>query len=128
MKLCLCGAMQDIDAIEAAGAALRHAGHAVFLPSRGDANHVPQIADKAWFVAEHLDKIQRADAVLLTNFDRAGTRGYVGRSGLMEAAMAYALGKPIFILNAVGDLDVAAELRALGGIVLDGRLDGLKQS
>lgn len=44
------------------------------------------------------NKIAESDAILLLNYPKNGLVGYIGASGLMEAALTYYLKKKIFLL------------------------------
>lgn len=56
---------------------------------------------KRALINEHFRKIIKGDAILVTNFDKKGIRGYIGGNTLMEITIAYHYKKPIFILNEI---------------------------
>ncbi|WP_372921343.1 hypothetical protein [Roseovarius sp.] len=125
--------MALIDEIKSLACQLEALGHQATTPCRGDggasnpsAGEAPSSLPKAFFVADHLNKIKGCDALLIANFPKGRVEGYVGTSALMEAAMAYALGKGIFLLNPPADTSVAGELEALGAIFVEGELGRLK--
>lgn len=49
----------------------------------------------------HFDKVAAGDAVFIINDEKHGVPNYIGGNVLMEMALAFHLGKPIFILNEV---------------------------
>lgn len=125
MKLCVSGSMDLIDEMEALASTLRGHGHTVSTPSRADdpaiASRLPGRASrdvKAIFVEDHLKKIKRCDALLIANLPKNGVDGYVGQSALLEAAMAYALGKRIYVLRPPATPSAATELEALNAVIL----------
>jgi nucleoside 2-deoxyribosyltransferase len=83
---------------------------------------------KKLFIDEHLTKIKGADAVLLANFNKRGIVGYVGANTLMEAAFAYALGKPVFVLNSLGEQPCRPEVLGMQPEFLQGELSQLVDS
>ncbi|MEO1285212.1 MAG: hypothetical protein AAFV92_10075 [Pseudomonadota bacterium] len=127
MKICLSGSMSSIDRMETLSTQLKALGHQVLVPSRGTELHMAErlaradtLERKAIFVEDHLEKIRASDAVVIANFEKDGVSGYVGSSALMEAAMAYALGKQLFVLNESALDDVESDLSSLGAIQLNG--------
>ncbi len=127
MKLCISGSMTFIDEIEKLSTELNALGHQVLVPSRGTEPHLAErLAQgdrrqrKAIFVNDHLEKIRVSDAVIIANFEKDGVPGYIGTSSLLEAAMAYALGKQLFVLNEPGVDDIEDDLSPLGAIQLNG--------
>lgn len=133
MRICISGSMALIDQIEDLARRLEQLGHHPATPCRGDsisfnasAAEPDASSPKAFFVADHLKKIRTCDALLVANFPKNGAAGYVGISTLMEAAMAYALEKRIFLLYPLTDTCHADELEALGAVGLGGDMSSLK--
>ena len=127
VKLCLSGSMTSIDEMVPLSALLDALGHQVLVPSRGTeprmAKRLAQAGTherKAIFVEDHLEKIRESDAVVIANFEKDGVNGYVGTSALMEAAMAYALGKRLYVLNTPAVDGVESDLSSLGAVQLNG--------
>lgn len=127
MKLCLSGSMTSIEQIEKLSKQLNAIGHETSVPSRGTESHMAErLAQaetqekKAIFVEDHLEKIRESEGVVIANFEKNGVSGYVGPSALMEAAMAYALGKHLFVLNDPSDAAADSDLSSLGAIKLGG--------
>ena len=119
--------------MEEAKKRLEMKGHAVFLPhvELGDFRKI-RGKDEEWrrlksgFIREHFEKIRRADAVLILNYDKDGMKNYIGGNTLMELAIAYEHGKQIFILNSVPDgLPYSEEIEVIAPTILDGDLDRL---
>lgn len=75
---------------------------------------------KREFIDAHLEKIKLADGVLIANFKKRGVDGYIGANTLMEAAFAYALKKPIFVLHRLGEQPCRPEVLGMQPIFLEG--------
>jgi len=125
----LCGSMDFFDDMVTIAEFLRIKGLTVYLPEveekKIDYAKVSdaQLAEtKSAFIRQHLEKIRKSDAILIANYAKRGISGYVGANTLIEAAFAYALGKPIFILNEIGEQPCRPELIGLKPSILEGHL------
>lgn len=132
MKICICGSMSFIDEMEAMGAILLGKGHGVTTPEREERERrwetLPldeAVRLKAGYVGGYLEVIRQTDLVLIANYDKSGVAGYVGANALVEAAFAFALGKPVVFLNAPGVQPCQLEALALMGACLGGDLSRL---
>jgi hypothetical protein len=56
---------------------------------------------KAFLMRNHINKVVKADAILVMNLKKNGVEGYIGGNSLVEMAIAFYLRKPIFILNLI---------------------------
>ena len=56
---------------------------------------------KAHYMRTHFEKVEKADAILVLNYEKNGVQNYIGGNVLMEMSLAFWLNKPIFILNEV---------------------------
>ncbi len=57
----------------------------------------------------------------MLNYDRKGIRNYIGGNALMEIGFAHVLGKKIFLLNPVPEIEFyRAEIEATKPVVLHG--------
>lgn len=63
----------------------------------------------------------RTTALLVANVDRYGTPNYVGPNAFGEIAVAFATGRPIYLLQAMPE-QYRSELRAWGARCLNGDL------
>ena len=131
-RVCICGSMTFIDEMEALALTLEEKGYHVDLPMREEdgvswSSLSPEAARarKATFIDAHLEKIRVADVVLIANYRKHEVDGYVGANSLMEAAFAYALGKPVAVLYPVGDQPCQLELQATSALTLEGDLEVL---
>lgn len=75
----------------------------------------------------HFKKVIDSDAILVLNYEKKGTKGYIGGAVLMEMAIAFQNKKPIYILNPISDgLNIKEEIFALKPIFLNGDLRKIK--
>ena len=79
---------------------------------------------KTSLIKAHLKEIERADAVLVANYEKNGIKGYIGGNVLIEMAIAFFLKKPVFVLNPIDEnLGIKEEVYGLNSIFLNGNLN-----
>lgn len=74
------------------------------------------------FIREHFRKIEQADAILILNYEKKGIAGYIGGNTFLEMGYAFGLGKKVYLLHPVPDMDYKTEMHAIQPIVIDGDL------
>lgn len=75
---------------------------------------------------EHFKEVQNGDIILVINNEKHGQANYIGGNVLMEMALAFHLGKPIYIFNDIPETSpFLEEIIALGAIPLQGDLSPL---
>jgi hypothetical protein len=81
---------------------------------------------KAQLMRDHFAEVEKADAILVLNYEKHGVPNYIGGNVLMEMSLAFWLGKPIFIQNEIPE-DSAFEEEIVGmqPIVLHGEASTL---
>lgn len=76
----------------------------------------------------HFKEIEKADAILVANYEKGKIKGYIGGNTLMEITLAFYLKKPIFILNNISkDSLIWEEIYGVNPIFLDGKADNIRQ-
>ena len=110
MKICICCSLTFTNEVIEIGKMLERLGHEVLLPN-GVINHLieqpdldpikAKIETNSWRL--HIDKIRSADAVLICNFLKNCTPGYIGANTYSEIAAAHYFEKPIFALFPLPD-------------------------
>lgn len=146
MKVTLCGSIAFYDKMLDVKSSLESLGHEVKIPPSevpGPDGSMISVAeyykirkeadDGAEWVWErkeeairwHFEKVEWADAVLITNYDKRGISNYVGANTLIEMGLALYLRKPIYLLNSVPVQDSSEEVRGMRPIVLNGDLSKL---
>jgi hypothetical protein len=74
-------------------------------------------------------EIAKADSVLVLNYQKHGVDNYIGGNVLIEMAIAFYLGKPIYILNDIPqESPFVEEIIGLNPVVLHGSLESIKQN
>ena len=76
-------------------------------------------------IREHFHEIDKAEAILVINYDKKGVKGYVGGNTFLEMGYAFGLGKKIYLLYPVPDMDYKVEMHAMRPVVLNGDLKKL---
>ena len=136
----ICGSMAHQEKFAAVARTLKAVGLRVRVPAaEKDINWSSLAEDQALakkkdYMDRHFANIMRSRAVLVCNYEKNNEPGYIGANTLMEMAVAYVSGVPIYLLEKPdgGVNTKAPEVAALGGIVLPngdvaGLIDVLKQ-
>lgn len=81
---------------------------------------------KGEFMRGHFEEVEKADAILVLNFEKNGVNNYIGGNVLMEMALAFWLKKPIFILNEIPtESAYLEEIMGFEAIVLHSKAENL---
>lgn len=122
--------MQFKKEIVAIKAQLESMGWFVFTPELSEKSNeylqLPlesQQETKRGFIKNHFERIKQSDAILVLNYEKKGIAGYIGANTLMEIAVAFEMGKAIYILNPLGTQGCSEEVSVVATQVLDGRVD-----
>ena len=76
---------------------------------------------------EHWEKIQQSDAILVLNYDKNGIKNYIGGNTFLEIGFAYVLGRKIFLLNPIPEVEYyKSEIEAARPIILHGDLNEIR--
>ncbi len=133
MKICICCSLTFTNEVIEVGKMLERLGHEVLLPN-GVINRLMEqpnfdpikakIETNSWRL--HIDKIRSADAVLVCNFLKNCTPGYIGANTYSEITAAHYFEKPIFALFPLPDQPyINEEIRSLPITVLNYDLAGI---
>jgi hypothetical protein len=143
MKITICGSMTFVEEMVAAKRELEANGNEVDMPPTQVTNSAGEVVDvrtfkaqrekaaandkRTWkckgeLIALHFGKIEWSDAILVLNHNKHGVANYIGANSLMEMALAFHLGKPIYLLNPVPDLAYREEILGMQPTVLGGNL------
>ena len=147
MRITLCGSIAFYDEMLRVKTQLEEAGYEVKLPpfeiknDKGEMISVKkyyemrkmETSDTSWIwdqkarsIHEHFDKITWSDAILVTNYDKKGIVGYIGGNTLMEMGLAFHLGKKIYLLNQMPEMQYKEEIIGLRPKVIFGDLSKIK--
>ena len=106
MKITICGSLKFAKDILSIKKQLEDFGHEVRVPLETEA-FAAENTNNDWQrdarqgMLDHYDNIAYSDAVLVTNFDKNWTVGYIWWATLVDMGIACYLRKKIFILNPV---------------------------
>ena len=136
MIITICGSMQFYKEMGQTQSVLERHGHAVLVPkdfyklAHNEAfmgSDEERITTKIEhdFIREHFRKIEKADAILILNYEKKGVVGYIGGNTFLEMGYAFGLNKKIYLLYPVPDMDYSVEMHAMKPIILDGDLGKL---
>jgi nucleoside 2-deoxyribosyltransferase len=134
MNITICGSMKFHEKMRRIQKKLENLGHRVLVPKSIELmdkfGYVNPTIDEAKvqakiqhdFIREHFKKIEKADAILVLNYDKKGIRHYIGGNTFLEIGIAFWLGKKVFLINPVPKMDYAVEMHSMKPIVIDGDL------
>ena len=75
----------------------------------------------------HLDKVNKADVILVLNYDKNGIVNYIGGNTLIEIGVAFWLNKPIYLYNPIPEnISYFEEIKGMRPIVINGNLNLIK--
>jgi nucleoside 2-deoxyribosyltransferase len=131
MTITICGSMQFHKEMAVMRDTLKAKGYRVFVPGELDDIHKNEsymdsdeeritVKIEYDFIREHFRKIEQADAILILNYEKKGIPGYIGGNTFLEMGYAFGLGKKVYLLYPVPDMDYKTEMHAIQPIVLDG--------
>ena len=137
MKITICSSLDFTDAIKEIADSLTSMGHKVIIPmtSRMILNNqvrYDQIIQEKKngeivkrIVAQdtiryYYNKIKESDAIIVLNLEKNDTVGYIGGSVFLEMGFAHVLGKKIFLLNPIPEMNYKDEIKAMQPKILNG--------
>ena len=133
MKIVICGSMTFARKMIEAAEKLEKRGHQVFFPPLApefvDGRRTKDCGGEDVSAKKHIDalklffnEIKKAEAILVLNYKKKGIDNYVGGNSLIEMAFAHVLGKKIFLLNPIPQIDYTSEIIFMEPIVINGDL------
>lgn len=135
MKITVCGSMTFYLEMRAIKEGLTILGHEVLVPNdifneeipveaRPDISDEDKITAKIEedFIREHFRKIQDGDAILVLNYDKKGIVNYIGGNTFLEMGLAFWLGKKIFLMNPIPEMNYSIEMHSMQPVVISGDL------
>ncbi|MFC1598747.1 hypothetical protein ACFL2U_01940 [Patescibacteria group bacterium] len=151
MIITICGSIKFYPEILKVQKQLENMGHEVLIPpnqvknKNGDfitAEEIYQIRkemvekgeDHDWVwerkseaIKWHFEKVNKADVVLILNYDKNNIANYIGGNTLLEAGLAFWLGKPIYLYNPIPeDTSYYEEIKGMQPIVINQNLNLIK--
>ena len=130
MRFVICGSMDFANKMLEVGEYLTTNGHTVLLPEQieqdltgSSVELLAQRKIKYDLIRKHWEKIQISDAILVLNYEKDGTHGYIGGNTFLEMGFAHVLRIPIYTLNSLPQSRYQPELIAMEPTILNGDLD-----
>ena len=131
MTITICGSMQFHDEMLKTKIELEVLGHVVFIPSgvydkSRNEFYVDTDEERVTvkiehdLIREHFRYIEQSEAILVLNYDKKGVVGYIGGNTFLEMGLAFWLGKKIFLLHPIPQMDCLTEMYAMQPVVLNG--------
>ena len=121
MRILISSSMKVYSQLPEIVAGLEKHGHSVRMPEQGGGG--VGVDFKRRMIENHLEKLRSVDALLLANIG-----GRIGTSTFFEAGWAFALGKPVFVLESIDrESDYAEDLLAIGAVELKGDSGKIKE-
>lgn len=138
MTIAICGSLTFYKQLRQLQKELKTMGHTALLPKSirlletGKHQKSQTITQrlkaeaKHDFLREHFRKVEKADAILVANYDKKGIKGYIGGNTFLEMGFAYWLKKPIYVLYPLPAMIYELELHAMRPTVIDGDLSKIR--
>jgi predicted RNA-binding protein with PUA domain len=130
MKIAICGSMKFGKEMLEAKEELEKKGHEVIVPANTESYADGSIdVEKKWekiqldVIKIYYEKIKEQDAIFVLNKDKNNIANYVGGNSLIEIAFAHVLGKKIYLLNPIPEMNYSDEIEAMKPIILNGDLN-----
>lgn len=129
MIIAVSGSMKHVAEMENIKNELELLGHTVYIPELSDAERAGEDlrVHKPRLIKNHVEKIKKSDAILVANYLKNNIQDYIGGNTFLEMGMAYALNKPIYLMNPIPDLAYTDEIHGLEPIILHGKLDEIRR-
>ena len=128
--IALCSSMQFKKEIKETATTLQKNGWTVFTPELSEKSTdymalplAEQQAAKRVFIKNHFERINQSDSILVLNYEKKGIAGYIGSNTLMEIAVAFHLGKTIYVLNSLAEQGCKEEVTVVTTQFLEGSLE-----
>ena len=131
MTITICGSIKFFNQMLEAKAKLTEMGHIVLMPVKADGvdywseNNASRVEAKKKFelISEHMDKIEKSDAILVVNITKGDIKNYIGANTFLEIGFAHYRDKKIYFLNGIPDQKyIEDEVLTVEPIVLNGDL------
>ncbi len=133
MKITICGSMTFHDEMFNIQKKLEKIGHQVKSPSLKVEDENFESNDGEWslekrgrVMKKHFNKVEWSDAILVLNYDKNNSLNHVGVNTLLEMGLAFYLGKKIFLLKGIPELDCKEEILVMKPMVINENLSLIK--
>lgn len=133
MKIAICSSMVFSEKILETKKELESMGHDVLIPNFVSAYLGKDEKEKERLTQYHKnekdairaywEEIRKSDAILVLNYTRRGIENYIGGNVLMEIGFAHVLGKKIFLINPIPEIEYyKSEIEAVKPVIINSDL------
>lgn len=143
MKIVICASLEFTYEVKKVVEQLTQQDHEVVIPRTSEmilngevtlkqikkekeSGEISKRAKKYNVIKYYFKKIKDADAILVLNYDKKGTKNYIGGNVFLEIGFAHVLGKRVFLLNDIPEVFYKNEIESMDPIVLKGDLTKIK--
>ena len=132
MTITLCGSIKFFENMNEVKNQLEKLGHNVFIPIKADGvdywaeDGSDRIEAKKKFnlISEHMNKIEKSDAILVANITKGDIENYIGANTFLEIGFAYHRDKKIYFLNDIpAQKYIGDEILTVEPIIINGDLN-----
>ncbi len=135
MKITICGSMTFAKEMLEIKDKMEQAGHVIFIPKGTQVYADDQVASFGGvegsqrkiahdLIRRHYNLINDSDAIVVVNHEKKGIKNYIGGSSFLEIGYAYILGKKIFLINDIPEIElIKQEIEAMQPLVINGDLE-----
>jgi len=135
MKIAICASLDFTNEIIDISKQLTERGHDVIIPQTAEMilnkevtleqilkekenGEISERAIRQNSIRYYFEIIKKVDAILVLNFEKKGTKYYIGGNVFLEMGFAHVLNKKIFLLNEIPDISYKDEILAMQPIIL----------
>ena len=131
MTITICGSIKFYDEMLDVKSKLEAAGHDVLMPIKAegvdywseDNTSRVEAKKKFGFISEHMDKIDKSDAILVVNITKGDVENYIGANTFLEMGFAYFRNKAVYLLNGIPDQKyIDDEISTIEPVIINGDL------
>ena len=146
MKITICGSTAFINEMSEVAKELESLGHEVKFPPLTVINEEGQVwhtrdyydlkksmpKDQAFWlnhterIKNHFNKVEWAEAILVTNYPKNDIEHYIGPNTLMEMGLAFHLDKKIFLLHPIPEVAWKEEILGMRPVAINNNLALIK--
>ncbi len=135
MKITICGSIKFMDEMIKVQKKLEKIGFKVYMPIKAkgvdywaeDNTERVKAKKKFGFINEHMDRIEKSDAILVVNITKGKIKNYIGANTFLEMGFAHYRKKKIYVLNQLPNQKyIIDELLTFDPIILNGKLNLIK--
>ena len=144
MKIVICASIDATMDIKEAAESLKRLGHEVEIPKYSQKILNNEITLEKFLevkeregdmvfrkkeedlIMRYYNIIKSSDAILVLNVDKKGIKNYIGGNTFLEMGFAYVLGKKMFLINGIPEMQYKDEIMAMSPTIINGDLGKIR--